>query len=199
LGFQFDARACSDNEIAASNVGSEDYATEAEIATRQCGCEREDPNVCECFAWLRAARVAPVSTHEEALADMMRKAMRACGAKAVPRHIGAWTALLFLAPRGNELAQETLAQVLRTRPDHDATGFQDRCYVALLYAAFDAHPDYGAGSAPKAILRWWLAGVAAAESARLVDWFCANHPMQARQIEKKACPRGLGSIQPIAP
>ena len=100
--------------------------------------------------------------------------------------------MLFLAPRGNDLAQDTLAQVLRARPpsqtNHDAvapTGeivFQDRCYVTLLYAAFDTHPDYAAGDAPRTILHWRLAGTT--ESARLVDWFCANHPAQALQIER---------------
>jgi hypothetical protein len=191
------------NEIAAQNLGAEDYKSEAEIATRRCGCEREDPDVCECFAWLKAARAAPerVPVHEEAvktigaveraLASMIHEMRRARSAKAVPRHLGLWPAMLLLAPRGNELAQHTLAQVLRPRPAHDDANtpvigrvLQDRCYVTLLYAAFAAHPDYGTGAAPKTILRWRLAGTAAVESARLVDWFCANHPMQALQIER---------------
>jgi hypothetical protein len=61
---------------------------------------------------------------------------------------------------------------------------QDRCYVTLLYAAFAVHPAYGAGDVPRAILRWRLAGTAAAESARLVDWFCDNYPVQALRIER---------------
>jgi hypothetical protein len=62
----------------------EDFQSEDEIVTRRCGCARENPDVCECFAWLQAARAAPerVPIHEEAvntiggveraLADMMR-------------------------------------------------------------------------------------------------------------------------------
>jgi hypothetical protein len=83
----------------------------------------------------------------------------------------------------------TLASVLRARPDHDATPvnervLQDRRHVTLLYAAFDAHPDYDAKAVPRTILRWRLAGIATTESARLVDWFCANHPAQALEIER---------------
>jgi hypothetical protein len=96
--------------------------------------------------------------------------------------------MLFLAPLGNELAQGMLAQVLRPRPDDDATPmtevmFQDLRYVTLLYKAFDAHPDYDAGDR-EIVRRWHRAGTAVAESARLVDWFCATHPMQALRIER---------------
>jgi hypothetical protein len=119
---------------------------------------------------------------------MAREAMRARGVKVIPQHIGLWPAMLFLAPLGNELAQDTLALVLRARPDYDDTPlneiiFQDRRYITLLYAALDAHPDY-AGAASKTILHWRLAGTAATESARLVDWFCAAYPMQAFWIER---------------
>jgi hypothetical protein len=204
-----DMRHPTANEMAAQNLGLEDYQSEDEIVTRRCGCEREDPNVCECFAWLQAARAAPVHApvHEEAvstigeveraLSGMAREALRARGAKTVPQHFGLWTTMLFLAPRGNELAQDTLAQILRARPDHDPDHdvtpvneriLQDRLYITLLYAAFDAHPDYADArrAVPRAILRWRLAGtvVATTESARLVDWFCATHPMQALRIER---------------
>jgi hypothetical protein len=198
------------NEMAALNLGLEEYQSEAEIASRPCGRERADPGVCECFAWLQAARAAPervpiqdeavktLGEVERALSSTMREMLRARGAKTVPRHIGLWTAMLFLAPRGHELAQDTLAQVLRPRPpsqlspqmNRDAvtpTGeiiFQDRRYITLLYAAFAAHPDYDAARVPRTILRWRLAGTAAAESGRLVDWFCANHPSRALQIER---------------
>jgi hypothetical protein len=39
-------------------------------------------------------------------------------------------------------------------------------------------------STPSAAIAAELDRKLAAESARLVDWFCANHPMQARQIER---------------
>jgi hypothetical protein len=199
------ARNRTANEIAAQNLGLENFQSEAEIAVRPCGCTRVDPDVCECFAWLQAARAAPerVPIHEgaiktiggveRALSDMAREMTRARGARTVPRRLRLWS-MLFLAPRGNELAQDTLAQILRPRPsspmNHDdtiPTGeiiFQDRRYITLLYAAFAAHPDHAAGNAPKTILRWRLAGAAATESARLVDWFCANHPAQALRIAR---------------
>jgi hypothetical protein len=134
----------SDNEIAALWLGIEEFKSEAEIGTRPCQYTRSDPNVCECYATLKAARAAlgrvpepipepipdhdnsddPEPTHEEivkavdeverALADMTREVLRARGAKVIPQRIGLWPAMLFLAPLGNDLAQDNLL-VLRAR------------------------------------------------------------------------------------
>jgi hypothetical protein len=125
---------------------------------------------------------------ENVLCAEAHKVMRARGDKVVPQRIGLWPAMLFLAPLGNEPAQGLLARVLSQRPDDDNTPlgeiiFQDRRYVTLLYAALDAHADYDAGDRD-IIWRWHLAGIEVAESARLIEWFCATHPMQARRIER---------------
>jgi hypothetical protein len=117
----------------------------------------------------------------------MREALRARGAKVIPLDIGLWPAMLFLAPEGNELAQTALALALRAGPIPEDTPpnedlFQDRRYIALLYAALDAHPDH-AGT-HTALVHWHQAGTAAAESARLIEWFCATHPMRALRIER---------------
>jgi hypothetical protein len=113
--------------------------------------------------------------------------MRARGAKVIPQKIGLWPAMLILAPLGDELARETLGQVLRHRPDHCTEVaplaeilFHDRRYAELLFAALDAHPDHDWGT----VLRWFDADTHIAKSARLIDWFCATHPMQALRIER---------------
>jgi hypothetical protein len=63
--------------------------------------------------------------------------------------------------------------------------FLGRRYITLLYAAFAAHPDYAGGDPPlQIILRWQELGIATVESERLVDWFCATHPMRAHRIER---------------
>ena len=97
----------------------------------------------------------------------------------------------ILSPLGNDLAQETLSLMLRARPEYDETPlgelkFLGRRYITLLYEAFATHPDYAGGDPSHIILRWWQAGksIAVAESERLVDWFCATHPMRARRIER---------------
>ena len=97
--------------------------------------------------------------------------------------------MLFLAPLGHELAQEALALALRARPAYgetvNETVFQGRRYVTLLYAAFGEHPHYAGGGDPSQIIQCWQElGIAAIESAYLVEWFCANYPMQAHQIER---------------
>ena len=114
--------------------------------------------------------------------------LRSRSAEVIPHEIDLWSAMLFLAPLGHELAQEALALALRPRPAYDETVnetvFQGRRYVTLLYAAFDEHPDY-ADCDPAPIIRRWLElGIAAIESAYLIDWFCANHPSRAHQIER---------------
>jgi hypothetical protein len=212
------ARDYSANELAALNLSFEDFQSEAEIATRPCRCTRPDPNVCECYATLKAARAAlvhipsqePISEPaqesipeevvkivdvvEDALCAEVRKVMHARGDKASPQRIGLWPAMLFLAQRGNELAQAALALALRVRPDHDDAPpseilFLDRRFVALLYAALDAHPDHDAGNHSEKILCWHDAGIEVTESARLVDWFCTTHPMQVLRIERDALDR----------
>jgi hypothetical protein len=154
----FDEICSTDNEAAALNLSFEDFQSEAEILTRPCGCIRPDPNVCKCYVTLKAARAASghasipdpvggipnldlvVKTIEEverALVGQAREALHARGM--IPRkHIGLWPAMLFLAPLGNELAQDTLALALRDRPDHDEASvikFKDQRYVILLYEA----------------------------------------------------------------
>jgi hypothetical protein len=233
------AQDCTANEFAALSLTRAGYQSEAEIATRPCSCIRREANVCRCYARLKAARTVlalvpefvrePVLdhdnsavrefTHEEIvkytdmltreLADMMREVLRSRGDKVIPHEIGLLSAMLFLAPLGNELAQDVLAAALRARPasqmKYDPTPlperrFQNRRYITLLYAAFAAHPDY-ANCDPASIIRRWqeldiaeiaaiglhFAGFkseAAVESAYLVDWFCATHPTRARRIER---------------
>jgi hypothetical protein len=117
----------------------------------------------------------------------VREVLRVRGDKVIPQKIGLWPAVLFLAPLGDELARETLGQGLRNRPDHctDVAPlaeilFHDRRYAELLFAALDVHPNHDWGT----VLRWWDAGTDIAESARLIDWFCATHPMQALRVER---------------
>ena len=64
-----DERSYSANEIAALNFGLENYTTEAEIATRPCRCMRPDPNVCQCYATLKAARAASAHAPAQELAQ----------------------------------------------------------------------------------------------------------------------------------
>jgi hypothetical protein len=202
----------SDNESAALSFGIEEFESEAEIGTRPCKCMRPDPNVCRCWETLKAARAAlarvsepipePVPDHdnsdgpkftqelaERALPAMAREAMRARGDKVIPQHIDPWSAMLFLAPLGNELAQTLLAWMLKPWLDYDATPlaeniFQDRRYVTLLYAAFAAHRDYTDCDLAQIIRRWLELGIAAIESAHLVEWFCATRSMQVLRIER---------------
>ena len=193
----------SANENAALWFGIEDFKSEAEIGTRPCGCTRPDPNVCRCWETLKAARAAlarvpePIldpdhaPTKEEVeqeLADRTREVLRSRSAEVIPHEIDLWSAMLFLAPLGHELAQEALALALRARPAYDETVnetvFQGRRYVTLLYAAFDEHPDYADCDPAPIIQCWQEVGIAAVESAYLVDWFCANHPSRAHQIER---------------
>jgi hypothetical protein len=210
----------SANETAALWLGIEEFKSESEIGTRPCQCTRPDPNVCECWETLKAARTAalarvpetipePVPDHDNAddpeptdeefanaidewereLVTAAREVLRARGAKVAPQRIGLWPAVRFLAPLGNDLAQEILALRLRARPAYDATPvnetvFQDRRYITLLYAAFAARRDYADCDTAEIIRRWQEVGIAAVESAHLVDWFCANHPMQALRIER---------------
>jgi hypothetical protein len=155
----------SDNEIAASYLGGEEFKSEAEVDPRKCECARPDPNVCECWETLQAARAAlsrvpePVPdydnsddskpTHEEverALSAMAREVLRSRGAEVIPQRIDLWSAMLLLAPLGNDLAQDTLGPALRARlPSLDETLFQDRRHITLLYAAFAVHPDHFRG------------------------------------------------------
>ena len=118
-----------------------------------------------------------------------REVLRARGDKVIPQRIDPWSAVLFLAPLGNELAQTLLAWMLKPWLDYDATPlaeniFQDRRYVTLLYAAFAARPDYAHCDPAPIIRRWQELGIAAIESAYLVDWFCTIHPMQVLRIER---------------
>ena len=95
------------NEDAALWLGIEEFKSEAEIGTRPCQCTRPDPNVCECWETLKAARaaLAHAPTQEEArpireevadhvaevkreLANRMREALRSRGDKVIPHHIG---------------------------------------------------------------------------------------------------------------
>jgi hypothetical protein len=143
-------------------------------------------------AWLSGKNIIPkdrLDEIERILVDTAREEMRSRGVKIIPRELSLWPAMLFLAPLGDDQAQDVLAQALRDWPDHGDTPlaellFQGRRYVALLYAAFAAHPDYAGGDPAQIILRWHEADTAAAESARLVDWFCTAHPMRARRIER---------------
>jgi hypothetical protein len=195
----------SANETAALRLGIE-FNSEAEIGTQPCGCTRPDPDVCECYATLQAARAAlarvpepildPDPDHaptkeevEQELADRAREVLRSRSAEVIPHEIDLWSAMLFLAPLGHELAQEALALALRARPAYDETPvnetvFQGRRYITLLYAAFDAHPHNADCDPAPIIQRWQELGIAAVESAYLVDWFCANHPSRAHQIER---------------
>jgi hypothetical protein len=72
----------------------------------------------------------------------------------------------------------------RGKPRGSGGHAREHAPCRLLYAAFAAHPDYEARAVPRTILRWRLAGTATTETARLVDWFCANHSAQALQIER---------------
>ena len=192
------------NEDAALWLGIEDFKSEAEIGTRPCECIRPDPNVCECWETLKMARAAltarvsePIldpdpnhaSTKEQELVDRAREVLRSRSAEVIPHETGLWSAMLFLAPLGHELAQEALALALSPRPAYgetvNETVFQGRRYVTLLYAAFGEHPHYAGGGDPSQIIQCWQElGIAAIESAYLVEWFCANYPMQAHQIER---------------
>jgi hypothetical protein len=216
----FGKKSRSANETAALWLGVGGFKSEAEIGTRPCKCADCRGDVCQCYTTLKAARVAlahaPIQeetpaapagerepTREETaeftdelnrqLADMMREVLRVRGAKVIPQHIDLWSALLFLAPLGNDLAQEVLGFALRARTPsemiHDDTPlqerlFQDRRYVTLFYAAFATHPNYTDCESAPIIRRWQELGIAAIESAYLVDWFCATHPMRARRIER---------------
>jgi hypothetical protein len=190
---------CSAAELAALGLDRAGFKSEAEITARACDCANRRDNECTCYTTLKSARVvlahdpiriATVNIFtgvENALCADMHEALRARGDKVIPQRIDLWTAMLFLAPLRNELAECLLAQILRPRPDYDPTPtseitFQDSRYIALLYTALDAHPDYDA-SDREIVWRWYKAGVEVAESARLVDWFRANHPMQAYRIE----------------
>jgi hypothetical protein len=195
----------SANEDAALWLGIE-FDSEADIGTRPCQCIRPDPNVCECWETLQAARAAltarapepipePIPDHDpdhaptkEEVADRAREALRERSAEVIPHEIDLWSAMLFLAPLGHELAQEALALALRARPAYDETVnetvFQGRRYVTLLYGAFDEHPHYADCDPAPIIQSWQKVGIAAIESAYLVDWFCANHPSRAQQIER---------------
>ena len=194
----------SANETAALGLGIE-FNSEAEIGTRPCECLLRDGNVCRCYATLQAARAAlarapapipePIPDHDpdhaptkEEVADRAREALRSRSAEVIPHELDLWSAMLFLAPLGHELAQEALALALRARPAYgetvNETVFQGRRYITLLYAAFDAHPHYTNCDPAPIIQRWQKLGIAEVESAYLVDWFCANHPMQAHQIER---------------
>jgi hypothetical protein len=120
---------------------------------------------------------------------MVREVLRARGDKVIPQRIDPWSAMLFLAPLGNELAQTLLAWMLKPWLDYDATPlagniFQDRRYVTLLYAAFAARRDYAHCDLAHIIRRWLELDIAAIESAHLVEWFCTTHPMQALRIER---------------
>jgi hypothetical protein len=197
----FEEEGCSVTEIAALKLYLMAYESEAEIGTRPCECMyHRDDRGCECYATLKAARAAlePAPDHVQAevakslsgvapvLSHMAREALRARGVKVIPAHIDLWTAALLLAPLGNELAQDLLGTVLRDEPEPDSLRqaemmFQDRRYITLLYAALDAHPDHA---------RAWDEAhdydmyAVRAVSARLVDWFCTNHPMQVLRIER---------------
>jgi hypothetical protein len=126
-----------------------------------------------------------------------REAMRARGDKVIPKQIDLWSAMLLLAPLGNDLAQELLGFALRPRTpsqmkmqiNRDPTPrqerlFQDRRYLTLLYEALNAHPGYADCEPTPLILRWQELGIAIVESAYLVDWFVATHPMRALRIER---------------
>ena len=184
---------CSAAERAALGLNFADFNSEAEIATRSCECADRRENECTCYTALKDARAALAHITlifdevERRLGAAAREAMRARGDKVIPHHIGLWPAMLFLAPLGNELAQGILAQVLKTWPDDDDTPlgeslFQDFRHVTLLYAALDTHPDYDAIDRD-IVWRWHRAGTAVAESARLIEWFRATHPMQALRVE----------------
>jgi hypothetical protein len=212
------------NEDAALWLGIEEFKSEAKIGTRPCQCIRPDPNVCECWKTLKASRAAlmmarasqpvpePVPdhdnsdkpTHEEfvkavaeverELANRVREVLRLRGDKVIPQQINLWSAVLFLAPLGNELARELLGLALRARTlsqmEYDPTPlpeilFQDRRYITLLYAAFATHPRYAHCDDPAPLIRRWQElGIADVESAYLVDWFCTTHPMQVLRIER---------------
>jgi hypothetical protein len=185
---------CSAAERAALRLDYAGFKSEAEIATRPCECADRRENECTRYTALKDARAALAhivhifDAVERKLGAAAREVMRARGAKVIPHHIGLWPAMLFLAPLGDELAQGMLARVLRPRPDHDDTPlaeiiFQDCLYITLLYAALAAHPDHAAGDRD-IVWRWHLAGIEVAESARLVAWFRATHPMQAHRIER---------------
>jgi hypothetical protein len=124
---------------------------------------------------------------ERKLANKAREVLRARGAKVIPHEIDLWSAVLFLAPLGDEEAQELFGMGLRNRPDHNSDSaplaeilFEDRRYAALLFAALDAHPDHNWGT----VVGWFFTHTEIAESARLVDWFCATHPMRMYRIER---------------
>jgi hypothetical protein len=158
---------CSANENAALALSISDCESEAEITTRACGCTRRHGDICQCYATLEAARadatsattsaavdsvqeeppnppeiVSAIDAVERVLVNTTYQVLRARGAKVIPHEIGLWSAMLFLAPQGDELAIDTLAVVLRERPVDDPTPpsevvFQNRRYVALLFEAID--------------------------------------------------------------
>jgi hypothetical protein len=147
-------------------------------------------------AWASGKNLMPKSrldVLERVLVDRMREVLRSRGgvkSDVAPQPIDLWSAMLFLAQLGEDMAQDTLAQALRGWPDHGDTPlaeclFQGRRYVALLYAAFAVHPDHiSSGDPSQIVLGWKEAGSEATESKQLVDWFCANHPMQALRVER---------------
>jgi hypothetical protein len=191
------ARDLNDSDLSASEIAalglSIEFDSEAEIGTRPCECLRHRGDVCECYTTLKAARAALTARVPETIPDpdhdRVREALRERSAEVIPHETGLWSAMLFLAPLGHELAQEALALALSPRPAYgetvNETVFQGRRYVTLLYAAFGEHPHYAGGGDPSQIIQCWQElGIAAIESAYLVEWFCANYPMQAHQIER---------------
>jgi hypothetical protein len=178
------------------------YESEAEIGTRPCECMyRRDDGGCECYATLKTARAAlePVPDHVQA--EVARIPGRGSGAN-IGTHYAEGAARAWRQgrsrthrrvdrravprPLGHELAQDLLGTILRDGQEPDSAPeaeilFQDRRYITLLYAALDAHPNHA---------RAWDEAYdhdmyeVCAVSARLVDWFCTNHPMQVLRIER---------------
>ena len=132
----------------------------------------------------QAEIVEYVDEIERRLAERARAELRRRGVKVIPAHIGLWGSMLLLAPLGDWFAQVQLAYSLREpeppRPPDvpwEAVIFDNRRFITVLFAALAAHPDYAAADHSQTIRGWSAADTAPAESKRLVDWYCATHPM----------------------
>jgi hypothetical protein len=120
---------------------------------------------------------------------MVRTLLRAQGADIVPAHIGVLSSAVFLAQRGDEAGQCTLALILGRFPAADISLaenlFVARRFSALLCAAVDTHPDYAQLQYRwDKLTEWARAEPKSPEPDMLIEWFCKNHPMQMYSIER---------------
>jgi hypothetical protein len=122
-----------------------------------------------------------------------QRLLRAERKKTVPLRMTLSHALAILAPRGHEDACLVMAIGLGWQPHEDKTAAENLFValhaVALIWAAYDAHPNYiridGCGAAECATVIDPTTPRHKGEHARMLTWFRETHAAEAQAIGER--------------